>query len=310
VLCLQDDIADGMMPMLTGAMAELGVGSPDRLSVDVGPVITAEAQQRLVDHIERMRAAGHAVHQAALPAEAGEGTFVPPTIIEIDSVSDLPGEVFGPILHVLRYRREDMEAVVRSVNATGFGLTFGVHSRIDETIERASATSAAGNHYVNRNMIGAVVGVQPFGGHRLSGTGPKAGGPLYVHRLLSQRPAVEPTQGELSGPVGERNTYTLRPKGAVLCMARDRAELKVQHDLVRATGNRIASDESDRDIAAVLFDGGGDELVALNKRLAARDGPIVPVHVKPYPREFLFDEVSLSVNTAAAGGNASLMAIG
>jgi len=93
---------------------------------------------------------------------------------------------------VLRYRREDMEAVVRAVNATGFGLTFGVHSRIDETIERAAATSVAGNQYVNRNMIGAVVGVQPFGGHRLSGTGPKAGGPLYVHRLLSQRPHSSP----------------------------------------------------------------------------------------------------------------------
>jgi RHH-type proline utilization regulon transcriptional repressor/proline dehydrogenase/delta 1-pyrroline-5-carboxylate dehydrogenase len=131
-----------------------------------------------------------------------------------------------------------------------------------------------------------------------------------VHRLLSQRPAVEPTQGELSGPVGERNAYALRPKGAVLCMARAAQELKAQHDLVRATGNRIASDESQRDIAAVLFDGGQDELVALNKRLAARDGPIVPVHLKPYAREFLFDEVSLSVNTAAAGGNASLMAIG
>jgi RHH-type proline utilization regulon transcriptional repressor/proline dehydrogenase/delta 1-pyrroline-5-carboxylate dehydrogenase len=314
VLCLQDDIADGVMPMLKGAMAELGIGNPDRLSVDVGPVITAEAQQRLNEHIERMRAAGHAVHQAALPEETAYGTFVPPTIIEIDSVPDLPGEVFGPVLHVLRYRREDMEAVVRSVNATGFGLTFGVHSRIDETIERATATSAAGNQYVNRNMIGAVVGVQPFGGHRLSGTGPKAGGPLYVHRLLSQRPAFEPTLGELLGPVGERNVYTLRPlghhRGAVLCMARDPEGLKAQHDLVRATGNRIAGDESDRDIAAVLFDGEKDELLALNKRLAARDGPIVPVHPKPYPREFLFDEVSLSVNTAAAGGNASLMAIG
>jgi RHH-type proline utilization regulon transcriptional repressor/proline dehydrogenase/delta 1-pyrroline-5-carboxylate dehydrogenase len=314
VLCLQDDIAERVMPMLRGAMAELGVGNPDRLSVDVGPVITPEAQQRLVDHIERMRAAGHAIHQAAQPAQAGHGTFVPPTIIEIDAVTDLPGEVFGPVLHVLRYRREDMEAVVRAVNATGFGLTFGVHSRIDETIERAAATSAAGNQYVNRNMIGAVVGVQPFGGHRLSGTGPKAGGPLYVHRLLSQRPAFEPGRGELAGPVGERNVYALRPlghhRGAVLCMARDPEELKAQHDLVRATGNRIAGDESDRDIAAVLFDGGKDELVTLNKRLAARDGPIVPVHVKPYPREFLFDEVSLSVNTAAAGGNASLMAIG
>ncbi len=212
VLCLQDDIADKVVPMLQGAMAELGIGVPDRLSVDVGPVISTEAQKRLLDHIERMRAAGHRVHQVPLPSEAAQGTFVPPTLIEIGAISDLPGEVFGPVLHVLRYEREDMEEVIRAVNATGFGLTFGVHSRIDETIERATAASAAGNQYVNRNMIGAVVGVQPFGGHGLSGTGPKAGGPLYVHRLLSQRPSIDASQGELAGPVGERNSYALRPQ--------------------------------------------------------------------------------------------------
>jgi RHH-type proline utilization regulon transcriptional repressor/proline dehydrogenase/delta 1-pyrroline-5-carboxylate dehydrogenase len=310
VLCLQDDIADRVMPMLEGAMAELGIGNPDCLPVDVGPVITEEAQQRLLDHVARMRAAGHPVHQAALPDATRQGTFVPPTIIEIASVSDLPGEVFGPVLHVLRYRREDMEAVVRAVNDTGFGLTFGVHSRIDEAIDRATAASAAGNQYVNRNMIGAVVGVQPFGGHGLSGAGPKAGGPLYVHRLLSQRPALEVSSGELAGPVGERNTYTLRPKGAVLCVAGDPQRLKVQHDLVRATGNRLAIDESDKDIAAVLFAGSAEDLTALNQRMAERPGRIVPLHLEPYPRELLFDEVSLSVNTAAAGGNASLMAIG
>jgi len=312
VLYLQDDIADKVMPMLKGAMAELGIGNPDRLSVDVGPVITEEAQKRLTDHIDRMRAAGHAVHQAALPDEARHGTFVPPTLIEIDAVSDLPGEVFGPVLHVLRYPREDMEAVVRAVNETGFGLTFGVHSRIDETLDRATTASAAGNQYVNRNMIGAVVGVQPFGGHGLSGTGPKAGGPLYVHRLLSQRPPLDAPAlaGDLAGPVGERNAYRLRPKGTILCVARDPEKLKGQQELVRATGNRVAGDEAGQEIAAVLFSGSVEELIALNRRLAERPGRIVPVHVEPYPHELLFDEVSLSVNTAAAGGNASLMAIG
>ncbi len=273
VLCLQDDIADRVMPMLAGAMAELAVGNPDRLSVDVGPVITEEARKRLADHIDRMRAAGHAVHQARLPDDTVHGTFVPPTIIEIDAVSDLPGEVFGPVLHVLRYDREDMEATVQAVNATGFGLTFGVHSRIDETIERATAASAAGNQYVNRNMIGAVVGVQPFGGHGLSGTGPKAGGPLYVHRLLARGPAVEVAPGELAGPVGERNTYALRPKGAVLCVADDPAKLAAQQELVRSTGNRVATGEADPDIAAVLFAGNAQDLVALNRRLAERTGP-------------------------------------
>ena len=309
VLCLQDDIADRVVPLLQGAMAELGIGVPDRLSVDVGPVISTEAQKRLLDHIDRMRAAGHRIHQASLPAEAAQGTFVPPTLIEIGAVSDLPGEVFGPVLHVLRYARDDMEKIIRAVNATGFGLTFGVHSRIDETIDRATAASAAGNQYVNRNMIGAVVGVQPFGGHGLSGTGPKAGGPLYVHRLLSRRPSIDASQGERAGPVGERNSYALRPRGAILCVASDAAELKAQQALVQATGNRVAASETE-DIAAALFAGNAEELLALTRRMAERPGRIVPVHVAPYPRELLSDEVSLSVNTAAAGGNASLMAVG
>jgi RHH-type proline utilization regulon transcriptional repressor/proline dehydrogenase/delta 1-pyrroline-5-carboxylate dehydrogenase len=309
VLCLQDDIADKVMPLLEGAMAELGIGNPGRLSVDVGPVISAEAQKRLVDHVERMRAAGHRVHQAPLPDEAQRGTFVAPTLIEIGSITDLPGEVFGPVLHVLRYPRGEMEAVIRAVNGTGFGLTFGVHSRIDETIERATQASVAGNQYVNRNMIGAVVGVQPFGGHGLSGTGPKAGGPLYVHRLLAAGPVVEVATAELAGPVGEHNGYALRPKGAILCLAADPAEQRAQQEFVRSTGNSVASGEAE-EIAAVLFSGGEADLLDLTRRMADRPGRIVPVHVAPYSRMFLFDEVSLSVNTAAAGGNATLMAIG
>jgi RHH-type proline utilization regulon transcriptional repressor/proline dehydrogenase/delta 1-pyrroline-5-carboxylate dehydrogenase len=308
VLALQEDIADHVLPMLKKAMMELKVGDPQLLSTDVGPVIGEEAQKRLVDHIEAMRAKGHAVLQAAAPS----GLFVPPTIIEIASMAELPGEVFGPVMHVLRYPRDALERVVRDANATGFGLTFGVHSRIDETIERASGISAAGNQYVNRTVIGAVVGVQPFGGHRLSGTGPKAGGPLYVRRLLSQRSplALESLPRELRGPVGERNEYTLRPKGTVLCVATDPVEREAQLEAVRATGNRATQDADDPHIAVALFAGTRQELMALSIRLAGRDGPIVPIHLAPYPHEFLVDEVSLSINTAAAGGNASLMTIG
>ncbi len=312
VLCLQQDIADRVLPMLKGAVAELAVANPDRLSTDVGPVISAEARQRLIDHIERMRSLGHPVTQAALPAAARDGLFVPPTIIEIGSIVELPGEVFGPVLHVLRYPRERLDEVVRQANATGFGLTFGVHSRIDETIERATGLSAAGNQYVNRTVIGAVVGVQPFGGHGLSGTGPKAGGPLYLRRLLSQRPPLAAAElpRVLAGPVGEHNSYTLRPKGTILCVAKTPADLRAQVDAVSATGNRVTMDVNDPHLAAALFAGSGEELMALGRRLAGRDGPIVPVHVAPYPLEFLFDEIALSVNTAAAGGNASLMTVG
>src|SRR5690606_36114602 len=125
-------------------------------------------------------------------AECSHGTFVAPTIIEIGNVAVLEREVFGPVLHVLRFHRDGMKALVREINATSYGLTFGVHSRIDETIERLSKWTSAGNIYVNRNMIGAVVGVQPFGGYGLSGTGPKAGGPLYLRRLLASCPAHPP----------------------------------------------------------------------------------------------------------------------
>jgi RHH-type proline utilization regulon transcriptional repressor/proline dehydrogenase/delta 1-pyrroline-5-carboxylate dehydrogenase len=308
VLALQEDIADHVLPMLKEAMAELKVGDPALLSTDVGPVITAEAQKRLLDHIAAMRAKGRTVTQAAAPP----GLFVPPTLIEIQSIAELPGEVFGPVMHVLRYPREALDRVVREANATGFGLTFGVHSRIDETIDRATDLNAAGNQYVNRTTIGAVVGVQPFGGHGLSGTGPKAGGPLYVRRLLSKVPPVS-LQGlahELPGPVGERNTYGVRPKGTILCVATAPSDLQAQFEIVQATGNRASQEIDDPHIAAALFAGSPDELLALSRRLAERDGPIVPLHAAPYRHESLVDEVSLSVNTAAAGGNASLMTLG
>ncbi len=311
VLCLQEDIADTVLPMLRGAIDELAIGNPDRLSTDVGPVISSEAQQRLFTHIEQMARSGHTIDQALLPPETQSGLFVPPTLIEVSSIAELKHEVFGPVLHVLRYAREHFEEVIRQVNATGYGLTFGVHSRIDETIDKATAASSAGNQYVNRTLIGAVVGVQPFGGHGLSGTGPKAGGPLYLLRLLSQRPApLLPAQGELPGPVGERNDYALRAKGTILCSAIEPTELRAQFEAVEAGGNRATTDEADSHIVAALFSGPREDLVEFCRRIARREGPIVPVYVAPYPVDFLQSEVSLSTNTAAAGGNASLMAIG
>jgi RHH-type proline utilization regulon transcriptional repressor/proline dehydrogenase/delta 1-pyrroline-5-carboxylate dehydrogenase len=192
LLCVQDDVADRVFTMLDGALAELVTGSPDHLSTDVGPVITAEAQARIRDHIEAMRSRGFAVRELPLPPGTKHGTFIPPTIIEITEVSDLTQEVFGPVLHILRYPRAKLESLIDAINATGYGLTFGVHSRIDETIARVSERIGAGNIYVNRNIIGAIVGVQPFGGHGLSGTGPKAGGPLYLTRLLAVSPPVPP----------------------------------------------------------------------------------------------------------------------
>lgn len=195
VLCLQQEIADKTLVMLKGAMQELVVGKPDRLATDIGPVIDIEARDGLLSHIEHMKKSARAVFQLPLPESAQHGTFVPPTIIEIDSLSELTHEVFGPVLHVLRYERSDLPQVVDAINATGYGLTFGIHSRIDETIDFVSNRIHAGNVYVNRNIVGAVVGVQPFGGEGKSGTGPKAGGPLYLQRLQRL------SGGELTTPV-------------------------------------------------------------------------------------------------------------
>jgi RHH-type proline utilization regulon transcriptional repressor/proline dehydrogenase/delta 1-pyrroline-5-carboxylate dehydrogenase len=189
VLCVQEDVADRILEMLRGAMAELTVGDPERLSVDVGPVIDAPARDMLNLHLDKMRSRGFRVHQPAPRAEGdiASGTFVPPALVEIERIDDLEREVFGPVLHVLRYRRDELPALVEGINGLGYGLTMGIHSRVDETIDGIVARARAGNIYVNRNMVGAVVGVQPFGGEGLSGTGPKAGGPHYLLRFATER---------------------------------------------------------------------------------------------------------------------------
>ncbi len=191
VLCLQEDSADRVIEMLKGAMAESRLGNPERLSVDIGPVIDAEAKAGIEKHIQGMRDKGRSVYQVAIAEgeEIKRGTFVMPTLIELESFDELKREIFGPVLHVVRYNRKDLDQLIEQINASGYGLTLGVHTRIDETIAKVVDNVNAGNMYVNRNIVGAVVGVQPFGGEGLSGTGPKAGGPLYLYRLLSTRPA-------------------------------------------------------------------------------------------------------------------------
>ncbi|MEO0030750.1 MAG: bifunctional proline dehydrogenase/L-glutamate gamma-semialdehyde dehydrogenase PutA [Pseudomonadota bacterium] len=274
VLCLQRDIADRQLAMIRGALAELQVCPPDRLSCDVGPVISEEARDRIESHVARMAKAGCRVWRGAVSPLATHGTFMAPAIIEIDDLSLLTGEVFGPVLHVLRYGRAEMDTVIARINATGYALTFGLHTRLDATVARVCETVHAGNVYINRNVIGAVVGVQPFGGSGLSGTGPKAGGPLALGRLVRRRPnmglrgTASPLAGELAdwldgrgdtplaaairaaaagsplgyssdlpGPVGERNVYALRPRGPVLLLPRTREGLYHQLGAALATGN-------------------------------------------------------------------------
>jgi RHH-type proline utilization regulon transcriptional repressor/proline dehydrogenase/delta 1-pyrroline-5-carboxylate dehydrogenase len=174
VLCVQEEVAARLIEMLRGAMAELRLDVPAHLHADVGPVIDERARAAIETHVDAMRARGRRVHRLA--AGPAKGTWVVPTLIEIDRIDELQHEVFGPVLHVLRWRRDQLDSLLQDIEATGYALTLGVHSRIDETIETVVQHTSAGNVYVNRNMVGAVVGVQPFGGHGLSGTGPKAGG--------------------------------------------------------------------------------------------------------------------------------------
>ncbi|NGY06245.1 bifunctional proline dehydrogenase/L-glutamate gamma-semialdehyde dehydrogenase PutA [Solimonas terrae] len=185
LLCLQDDIAERVLDMLKGAMAELKIGDPAQFDSDLGPVIDAEARARLLAHIDAHRDA--VVAQCTLSAGGERGYFVPPTLIRLKAIEDLQREVFGPILHVATFRSGELEAAVARVNASGYGLTMGLHSRSEETMQRVRALARVGNLYVNRSMIGAVVGSQPFGGEGLSGTGPKAGGPHYLLRFATER---------------------------------------------------------------------------------------------------------------------------
>ena len=384
ILCLQDAVYDTTLTMLRGGLAELAVGDPACLSTDIGPAIDADARDRLLDHIARMRAAGHRVHSVPLPASCEHGTFVPPTIIEIDRIGDIPGEVFGPVLHVVRWSFGTLDALIDAIDATGYGLTMGVHSRIDEHIARVTARAKVGNLYVNRTLIGATVGVQPFGGEGLSGTGPKAGGPFYLARLdegrgahrfrptidgarnpdatrlaalrvaLAECPALDDatrtrldqhavlceaaamglTTMRLPGPTGETNTLSLRPRERIACVAHDATTSIRQVIAAQALGVqpfaraallppslRAFVEPWDGDVATladletVLLAGPADERVRTKEACAARPGPVVAVigwdeSTEPVLQLWrLARELAVSVNTAAAGGNASLMTL-
>jgi RHH-type proline utilization regulon transcriptional repressor/proline dehydrogenase/delta 1-pyrroline-5-carboxylate dehydrogenase len=192
ILAVQEDIADDLTKMLIGAMKDLRIGDPIHLSTDIGPVINGAAKKKLDKHIHDMKQKGGKVLYACpLPEELPQDAYMAPHLIAIKRYEDVQAEAFGPILHVLRYKRKDLDSLIGSINASNYGLTLGIHTRINSFAQYIRERAHVGNVYVNRNMIGAVVGVQPFGGEGLSGTGPKAGGPNYLPRFATERVYTE-----------------------------------------------------------------------------------------------------------------------
>jgi RHH-type proline utilization regulon transcriptional repressor/proline dehydrogenase/delta 1-pyrroline-5-carboxylate dehydrogenase len=289
MLYVQKDVADRVLKMLYGAMDELRLGDPWELSTDVGPVIDAEARAGIEAHIARQAAAGRLATQLRAPAE---GLFVPPTVIRLNGIDELEQEIFGPVLHVATFEADGIDAVVDAVNARGYGLTFGLHTRIDDRVQHVVERIRCGNTYVNRNQIGAVVGSQPFGGEGLSGTGPKAGGPHYLKRFLGVRVAAEEdTDGvavsagtvqaaldglappdraaepeSLPGPTGESNRLAAHPRGKVLCLGPTARAAIAQADTALKAGNAVLMVAPG--VSASVFEAGG--------AVAALDGVLEP----------------------------------
>ncbi len=253
ILCVQTDVADRMIEMLTGAMAELKIGDPARLATDVGPIIDAKARASIREYVEAHRAKGRVLAEAPAPDDPGAGYFLQPVALKMDAVSDVTREVFGPVLHVVRFKGSELDALVDEINSLGYGLTLGVHTRIDSQMERVAARAHVGNVYVNRNQIGAVVGVQPFGGEGLSGTGPKAGGPHYLRRLTVEADA--PAFADAPSPAAPGDApdadllSCLKSAGALWAARGDRGDiLRAAADKLSdqaAAALRAAADEAD-----------------------------------------------------------------
>ena len=379
ILCVQEDVADKMINIIKGAMDELVVGKPTQLTTDIGPVIDAEAQQNLLAHINKMKGVAKAYHEIKTAADVDDNnsTFVRPILFELNNLNELQREVFGPVLHVVRYRASELDQLIDQINAKGYALTSGVHSRIEGTVDHIRDRIEAGNIYVNRNIVGAVVGVQPFGGHGLSGTGPKAGGSFYLQRLVRTPEWVAPTLSRIGqadedalkrletlvhklpfnaeekkaaaaalgharvrtlrkaetvlvGPTGERNSLSWRsPKrvwvhgGNLLQAFSALTELAAAGiQTVVEPNSPLASYSADLDgllqVNSKPENAGISHVAAIEplsserkQELAGRDGALIRILPSEQGLDILqvFEEISCSINTTAAGGNASLMAV-
>lgn len=332
-LYVQEDIAEQFQHMLIGAMQALKLGDPWHLSTDVGPVIDDAARAGIAVHIETARTEGRLVADLPTP---DHGTYIAPTIIRINGIADLKREIFGPVLHIVTFKSSELDQIITDINATGYGLTFGLHTRIDDRVQHVSERIAAGNVYINRNQIGAIVGSQPFGGEGLSGTGPKAGGPNYLPRFSApdladaspdwtspaSLPHIPPHSAQiidtvsLPGPTGESNRLSTLPRAAILCAGPTEQTAEAQRHAVEAlggiavvaTGGITATDlTTGPEYGGVLWWGDVDTARTYEQALAERTGPIVPLLRGLPDTARVRRERHVCVDTTASGGNAALL---
>ncbi len=338
-LYVQEDIADNLLRMLKGAMDELRVGDPWHLSTDVGPVIDRQAHQVIADHIAAAKSEGRIVHQIDAPTT---GHFIAPTAIRVTGITDMTREVFGPVLHVATFKASELDDVIDAINATGYGLTFGLHTRIDDRVQTIVEKVQAGNIYVNRDQIGAVVGSQPFGGEGLSGTGPKAGGPHYLPRFTAQpapkadgfwagaadlkalnkriaemQAPVPAHPKDLPGPTGESNRHSTHARGPILCMGPGAKAAQDQMKIVTELGGIAVSTEGDLPatqlaqlalLSGVVWWGDNETGRAIEQALSKREGPITALITGLPDAAHVLHERHVCIDTTAAGGNAALLA--
>ncbi len=333
-LYVQEDIAESFTQMLIGAMDTLTLGEPWHLRTDIGPVIDEAARASIAAHVEQARRENRLLHETEVP---DIGTFFAPTLIAVGGIGDLLSEIFGPVLHIATFKAEDLDTVISDINASGYGLTFGLHTRIDSRVQHVSDRIMAGNVYVNRNQIGAIVGTQPFGGIGLSGTGPKAGGPDYLRRLeapqvvertaerwssaaplpdLSDVPGTYIGGESLPGPTGESNRLDYYQSAPILCAGPGAVAAAEQAVAIEKLGGRAikACGEvepgaltSGPEYGGVLWWGDYETAREMAKALAARAGPILPLITGKPDRAHVQTEHHLCVDTTASGGNTALL---
>ena len=335
-LYLQEDVADHVEAMLLAAMDELTLGNPWDLATDIGPVIDRQAQGGIAAYIAAARAEGRVLKAMAVP---GTGHFIGPTVLRVAGIADMPHEIFGPVLHIARFAARDLTLVIDAINATGYGLTFGLHTRIDDRVDQVLRRLRVGNAYVNRNQIGAVVGSQPFGGEGLSGTGPKAGGAQYLQRFTSAAvgmaaadgsavaeaavaqalarlmPSALPVHAEnLPGPTGESNRLSVYQRGPLVCLGPSAAAAAAQVAAVQALGGLavaaagLTAEALERlAVSGAVWWGDAAGARVYAQALARRPGAIVPL-IGAVDAGHVTLERHVCIDTTASGGNAELLA--